>query len=64
MVSALLQGGPKRIAELRRELAHWLEEHEYDSLRQAQGSMSLLRSPDPEAFERGNYMRILQSWRR
>jgi hypothetical protein len=26
------------------------------------GSMSLERSPDPELFERANYMRILQSW--
>ena len=41
----------------------WLEEHEYDSLRQMQGSMSLMRCPDPEAFERGNYMRALQGWR-
>ena len=28
------------------------------------GSMSLARCPDPEAFERGNYMKILQSWHR
>jgi dihydroorotate dehydrogenase (fumarate) len=63
MVAALLQDGPGRIAMVRRELAHWLEQHEYESLRQAQGSMSLLRSPDPEAFERGNYMRVLQTWR-
>ncbi len=47
-----------------REMAHWLDEREYESLEQAQGSMSLLRCPDPEAFERGNYMRILQTWRR
>ena len=26
--------------------------------------MSLVRCPDPEAFERGNYLRILQSWTR
>jgi dihydroorotate dehydrogenase (fumarate) len=63
MVAALLQNGPKHLAIVRRELAHWLEEHEYESLRQAQGSMNLLRSPDPEAFERGNYMRALQTWR-
>jgi hypothetical protein len=25
--------------------------------------MSLQRCPDPEAFERGNYMRVLQTWR-
>ena len=45
------------------ELARWLEEHEYDSLRQLQRSMSLQRCPDPQAFERGNYVRVLQSWR-
>ena len=63
MVAALLMRGPAHLAAVRHELAEWLEQHEYDSLRQAQGSMSLLRSPAPEAFERGNYMRALQSWR-
>ncbi len=63
MVAALLRNGPKHLALLRRELAHWLEEHEYESLRQAQGSVSLLRTADPDAFERGNYLRILQTWR-
>jgi dihydroorotate dehydrogenase (fumarate) len=55
--------GPAHLAVLRRELAHWLEEHEYDSLRQAQGSVSLLHTPNADAFERGNYLRILQTWR-
>jgi dihydroorotate dehydrogenase (fumarate) len=63
MVAALLKHGPKQLAVVRRELTHWLEECEYESLRQALGSMSLERSPDPEAFERGNYVRALQSWR-
>ena len=44
------------------QMGQWLIDHEYQSLAQAQGSMSLERSPNPEAFERGNYMRILQSW--
>jgi dihydroorotate dehydrogenase (fumarate) len=55
LVAALLTRGPAHITALRKELEHWLEEGEYDSLRQAQGSMSLERCPDPEAFERGNY---------
>jgi dihydroorotate dehydrogenase (fumarate) len=62
MVSALLRHGPQHLAVVRAELARWLEEHEYDSLAQAQGSMSLLRCPDPAAFERANYLRVLQSW--
>ena len=63
MVSALLRHGPERLAVVRTALERWLEEHEYDSLAQAQGSMSLLRCPDPAAFERANYLRVLQSWR-
>ena len=63
MVAALLHHGPQRLGQTRDELAAWLEEHEYESLRQAQGSMSLERSPDPDAFERGNYMRVLHTWR-
>jgi len=61
MTSALLHHGPNRLAMTLKELKHWLEEHEYHSLRQAQGSMSLEKSPNPEAFERGNYMKILQT---
>lgn len=62
MVSALLERGPAHIATLRSELASWLEEHEYESLKQMHGSMNLVKCPDPRAFERGNYMHVLQSW--
>jgi dihydroorotate dehydrogenase (fumarate) len=63
VVAALLQHGPQQLAVVRRELARWLEDNDYTSLAQAQGSMSLERSPDPCAFERGNYLRVLQTWR-
>ncbi len=62
MVSALLERGPAYLGTIRKETAQWLEEHEYDSLQQMHGSMSLLKCPNPAAFERGNYMHILQSW--
>jgi dihydroorotate dehydrogenase (fumarate) len=63
LVSALLLHGPDHLAALRRELAEWLEAHEYDSVAQMQGSMNLLACPDPQAYERANYMLMLQSWR-
>jgi len=63
MVSALLTNGPQYLRTIRERVATWMEEHEYASVRQMQGSMSLQRSPDPAAFERANYMRVLQSWR-
>jgi dihydroorotate dehydrogenase (fumarate) len=62
MVSALLQRGPAHLAAVRTELAGWLDEHGYESLQQLQGCMSLFRCPDPKAYERANYMKLLQSW--
>ncbi len=62
MVSALLKNGPEYLEQVRVGMARWLDEHEYESLDQLRGSMSLQRVPDPKAFERANYMRILQSW--
>ncbi|HVT82900.1 MAG TPA: dihydroorotate dehydrogenase-like protein [Phycisphaerae bacterium] len=62
MVSALLTHGPDYLRRIRNDLVHWLEFHEYKSLAQAKGSMSLENTPNPAAFERGNYMRILQTW--
>ena len=63
MVSALLKRGPEYLRIVRRELAQWLIDHDYDSLSQAKGSMNLSRSPDPGAYERANYMDILKSWK-
>jgi len=63
VVSALLQRGPAYLAQLRQELTKWLEEHEYHSLQQMQGSMSLESCPDPRVYERANYMLMLQGWR-
>ncbi len=63
MVSALLRRGPEHLTRVRDEMAQWLEEHGYESLRQMQGSMNLSRSGNPAALERANYMRVLQSWR-
>jgi dihydroorotate dehydrogenase (fumarate) len=62
MVSALLARGPHYLKEVRLALGQWLEEHEYSSLREMQGSMNLRRCDNPKAYERANYIRILQSW--
>ncbi len=62
MVSALLLHGPEHLKKVRDDLSRWLEEHEYQSLRQMQGSMNLLRCSNPKAYERANYVKVLQSW--
>jgi dihydroorotate dehydrogenase (fumarate) len=62
IVSALLEYGPDHLAILRNAMEEWMRANEYLSLKQMKGSMSLARSPEPELFERGNYIRILQGW--
>jgi dihydroorotate dehydrogenase (fumarate) len=62
VVSALLRNGPDHLTQLRNDTAAWLVEHEYESLAQMQGSMNLERCPDAEAYERANYMHILQGY--
>lgn len=62
MVSALLHRGPGHLSFVRKELSQWLEQNQFESLQQLQGSMSLERCADPSAYERANYIRVLQSW--
>lgn len=62
LASALLARGPGLIGEIERDLAQWLEEREYESVEQLKGSVSQAAVPDPEAFERANYLRTLRSW--
>jgi dihydroorotate dehydrogenase (fumarate) len=64
VVSVLLEHGPDHLAVLNRNMAEWMEAHEYTSLAPMRGCMSLPRSAEPEIFERNNYMRILQGWTR
>lgn len=63
LVSALLKHGPGHLGTVIADVVRWMEEREYESVRQMRGSMNLARCPDPSAFERVNYMRILSSWR-
>jgi dihydroorotate dehydrogenase (fumarate) len=62
MTSALLRNGVHHAAHVLTELDRWLEEHEYTSVQQMCGSMSHGAVPDPSAFERGNYMKVLSSY--
>jgi dihydroorotate dehydrogenase (fumarate) len=63
VVAALLRHGPGEIASLVTGLRRWMEEHEYESVAQVRGALSLRNCPDPEAYERGNYLRSVQLWR-
>jgi dihydroorotate dehydrogenase (fumarate) len=60
--TAILRGGPAHFSAMLAELRKWLEEREYESVRQLRGSMSHAHCPDPSGYERVNYMRTLVSW--
>jgi dihydroorotate dehydrogenase (fumarate) len=62
MTSAILRRGPRHVATVTAELQHWLDAHDYASVRQLRGSMSHATSDDPEAFARANYQKVLHSW--
>jgi dihydroorotate dehydrogenase (fumarate) len=62
MTSALLKRGISYIDTVITELLVWMGEHEYDSIRQMQGSMSRNAVPQPLAFERANYVKVLSSY--
>jgi dihydroorotate dehydrogenase (fumarate) len=62
MTSALLKRGISYLDTLATELLIWMGEHEYDSIKQMQGSMSRNSVPQPRAFERANYVKVLSSY--
>ena len=64
MVSALLQNGPSHLAAIRAQVTAWMAEHEYTSLKKMRGNMSLASCPDARAYERANYMMLLNSWKK
>lgn len=61
--SALLKKGPERATKILSKLEKWMEENEYESIQQMQGSMSQQAVAEPAAFERANYMQVLNSYK-
>jgi dihydroorotate dehydrogenase (fumarate) len=62
IASSLLRNGPDHVGALVRGVQAWLTEREYRSIAQMKGSLSQLSCPDPDAFERANYMKALKSY--
>jgi dihydroorotate dehydrogenase (fumarate) len=63
LASELLVHGADRVREMLAQLSAWMQEHEYASIEQMQGSMSQRSVREPAAFERANYMKVLGSYR-
>jgi len=64
MTSAILKNGIQHIAKVKDDMVKWMDEHKYDSISQMQGSMSQKSVAEPTAFERANYMKMLNSYSR
>lgn len=63
LASALLQNGIDYLTRVMQNLLRWMEENEYESVKEMQGAMSSASVADPAAFERANYIRVLQGYR-
>ncbi len=63
LCSVLLQHGIKYIEVIEQQLREWMKEHEYESIKLMQGSMSQQHCPNPSAFERAQYMRAIQTFK-
>jgi len=62
LCSVLLRHGIQQLRIIEQEMCKWMEEHEYESVQQLQGSMSQKHCPNPSAFERAQYVRSLQTY--
>lgn len=62
MASAVLKKGIDYLKTVQSELVTWMEEHEYESIKQMQGSMSQRSVADPNSFLRANYLKVLSSY--
>ncbi|NKB67550.1 MAG: dihydroorotate dehydrogenase-like protein [Candidatus Latescibacteria bacterium] len=63
MTSALLKHGPGHCAQVLAQMRQWMDEREYESVKQLQGSMSQRSCADPAAFERANYIKALATYK-
>jgi dihydroorotate dehydrogenase (fumarate) len=62
LASELLEKGVDRISGVLAEIESWMQEKEYDSIQQMQGSMRQHSVPEPAMYERANYMKVLHSF--
>jgi dihydroorotate dehydrogenase (fumarate) len=61
LCTVLMSKGLGVIREIETGMSRWLSEHDYQSVRQLQGTMSQKYCADPAAFERAQYMRTIMS---
>ncbi len=63
IVSTVLRRGPEAVRSLLVGLVAWMQDRGYENIVELRGALNHARCPNPTAFERANYLQILQSWR-
>ncbi len=62
LCSTLLLNGAAQLRHIHDGVVEWMKRNEYTSVQQLRGSLSQQHSPDPAAFERGNYLQLLTNY--
>ena len=63
MCSALIQNGPDHISDVLQHMTEWMQEKDYDSVKQFKGILSYANAQDPAAYERANYVDVLENYK-
>ena len=62
--SALYKNGIGYLANMNQDLKTWMREKQFESVDEFKGLLSQQNVSDPEAFERANYIRVLEGTKR
>lgn len=62
LCSVLLERGFGSLTGILQNLEQWLAAHEYESISQLKGSVSQQHAIDPSAYQRANYVQVLDSY--
>lgn len=60
--SVLMSQGPEAIKNILSDLSYWMEQKEYISVNQLQGSLSYQNAASPALYARGNYLEVMDSF--
>ncbi len=63
LASEVLKNGIDRATQILEEVTKWMGDHEYVSISQMKGALSQKNVKEPAAFERANYMKVLNSFK-
>jgi dihydroorotate dehydrogenase (fumarate) len=62
--AALLKQGIPYVGTMLTDLITWMDQHEYESIEQMKGAMSQKSVADPSAFERANYIKTIEHFKK